>query len=223
MAFRFSNLNLTAEKFISWITSLPESETLVNIGMGYEIFGIVQKAYTGIFDFMKALPYHAMEQEVSFVLPSDICKKTDSAGALQVTYPISWVGNDKDLTPWTGNDLQQEALNKLYAVGERVRLCTDKPLLLDWLILQSTDHFRYMSHKDTFGTHYESAYEAFMNYMNVLADFLERVDAQYPTTIENEELNELLKTITHQEKEIEKLEDELAKLRAKKSKTVEKK
>ncbi len=223
MAFRFTNLNLTAEKFISWITSLPESETLVNIGMGYEIFGVVQKAYTGIFDFMKALPYHAMEQEISFVLPSEISKKTDSAGALQVPYPISWVGNDKDLTPWTGNDLQQEALNKLYAVGERVRLCTDKPLLLDWLILQSTDHFRYMSHKDTFGTHYESAYEAFMNYMNVLADFLERVDAQYPTTIENEELNELLKTINHQEKEIEKLEDELAKLKAKKAKVAEKK
>jgi alpha-amylase len=74
-----------------------------------------------------------------------------------------------------------------------------------------------MSHKDSFGTHYESAYDAFMNYMNVLADFLERVDAQYPTTIENEELNELLKTINHQEKEIETLEDEVKKLKASKS------
>lgn len=223
MAFRFTNLSLTAEKFISWIAALPEGETIINIGMGYEIFGIVQEAHTGIFDFLKALPYHAMEQEISFVLPSEISKKLESAGALHVSYPISWVGNDKDLTPWTGNDLQQEALNKLYAVGERVRLCTDKPLLLDWLILQSTDHFRYMSHKDAFGTHYESAYEAFMNYMNVLADFLERVDAQYPTTIENEELSELLKTINHQEREIEKLEMELSKLKAKKSKVVEKK
>jgi alpha-amylase len=75
-----------------------------------------------------------------------------------------------------------------------------------------------MSHKDAFGTNYESAYEAFTNYMNVLADFLERVDAQYPTTIENEELNELLKTINQQDNEIEKLENELKKLRARKAK-----
>ena len=223
MAFRFSNLSLTAEKFIGWISSLPEGEDVINIGMGYEIFGTIQPAYTGIFDFMKALPYHAMEQQMSFVLPSEITKKSDSAGALSVPYPMSWVGNDKDLTPWTGNDLQQEALNKLYAVGERVRLCKDKALLLDWLILQSTDHFRYMSHKDAHGTNYETPYDAFMNYMNVLADFLERVEAQYPSTVDNEELNELLKTINHQEEEIDRLENELSKAKTKKSKPAEKK
>jgi alpha-amylase len=221
IAFEFSNLSLTAEKYISWIESLPEDETVINIGMGYEVFGITQPAQSGIFEFMKALPYYAMEQKMSFILPSEIIKKNESAGTLSVPYPISWVGNDKDLTPWTGNDLQQEALSKLYAVGERVRMCSDKPLLLDWLILQSTDHFRYMSHKDAYGTNYESAYDAFTNYMNVLADFLERVDAQYPTTIENEELNELLKTINQQDNEIEKLEIEIEKLKSKKTKKVE--
>ena len=223
IAFRFSNLSLSAEKFIDWISALPEGENVINLGMGYEIFGIVQPAYTGIFDFLKALPYHAMEQQISFVLPSEITRKTDSAGSLSVPYPMSWVGNDKDLTPWTGNDLQQEALNKLYAVGERVRLCNDKALQLDWLILQSTDHFRYMSHKDAHGTNYETPYEAFMNYMNVLADFLERVEAQYPTTIDNEELNELLKTINSQEQEIERLENELSKTKIKKTKPADKK
>ena len=221
IAFEFSNLSLTAEKYISWIESLPEDETVINIGMGYEVFGITQPAQSGIFEFMKALPYYAMEQKMSFILPSEIIKKNESAGTLSVPYPISGVGNDKDLTPWTGNDLQQEALSKLYAVGERVRMCSDKPLLLDWLILQSTDHFRYMSHKDAYGTNYESAYDAFTNYMNVLADFLERVDAQYPTTIENEELNELLKTINQQDNEIEKLEIEIEKLKSKKTKKVE--
>jgi alpha-amylase len=221
IAFRFRSLSLNAENFVSWVTGLPESEQVINLGMGYEAFGIINSAQSGIFDFLKALPYHAMEQGISFALPSEIGKKHESAGALSVPYPISWVGNDKDLTPWTGNDLQQEALSKLYAVGERVRLCTDKPLLRDWLILQSTDNFRYISHKDTYGTHYESAYEAFMNYMNILADFLERVDAQYPTTIDNEELNELLKTINHQEQEIERLENELKKARARKAKSVE--
>jgi len=221
IAFRFSSMSLTAENYISWISSLPPEEKVINLGMGYEVLGITQPAHTGIFDFMKALPYHAMEQKMNFVLPSEITKKSESAGTLSVPHPMSWVGNDKDLTPWTGNDLQQEALNKLYAVGQRVRMCTDKPLLLDWLILQSTDHFRYMSHKDPHGTHYESAYEAFMNYMNVLADFLERVDAQYPTTIENEELNELLTTINHQEKEIENLENEVKRLKARKTKKEE--
>ena len=221
IAFRFSRMSLTAENYISWISGLPQEEKVINLGMGYEVLGITQPAHTGIFEFMKALPYHAMEQKIDFVLPSEITKKSESAGPLSVSYPMSWVGNDKDLTPWTGNDLQQEALNKLYAVGQRVRMCTDKPLLLDWLILQSTDHFRYMSHKDPHGTHYESAYEAFMNYMNVLADFLERVDAQYPTTIENEELNELLTTINHQEKEIENLENEVKRLKARKTKKEE--
>jgi len=221
IAFRFSNLSLSAEKFIEWISALPAEENVINLGMGYETLGVAQPAYTGIFDFMKALPYHAMEQQINFILPSEVTKKNESAGPLTVMHPISWVGSDKDLTPWTGNDLQAEALNKLYAVGERVRMCTDKPLLNDWLRLQSTDHFRYMSHKDAHGTHYESAYEAFMNYMNVLADFLERVDAQYPTTIDNEELNELLQTINNQEKEIEDLENELKKLKIRKSKKQE--
>ena len=119
--------------------------------------------------------------------------------------------------------LKQEALNKLYAVSERVNLCNDKPLQHDWLMLQSSDHFRYMSHKDPYGTNYESAYDAFMNYMNILADFLERVEAQYPTTIDNEELNELLKTINSQEREIEGLENEIAKLKTRKKKKEEEK
>ena len=72
-----------------------------------------------------------------------------------------------------------------------------------------------MNHIDQGSTHFESAYDAFINYMNVLSDFLQRVDEQYPTTIENEELNELLKTINNQEKEIEKLEEQIKALKKK--------
>ena len=224
IGFRFSHNNwhdypLTAEKLIGWLAAMPENEKIVNLWMSYESFGLYQPAFTGIFDFLKALPYHAMEQKMSFVTPTEAAKKNESAGAITIPYPISWAGHEKDLSPWTGNDLQQEALNKLYAVGERVRLCQDKSLQHDWLMLQSTDHFRYMSHKDAVGTNYDNAYEAFMNYMNVLADFLERVDYQYPTSIENEELNELLKTINNQDKEIEELQAEVKKLRARKTKS----
>lgn len=223
IAFRFSNnawhdYPLSAEKFVGWIMSMPADETIINLWMGYEALGVFQRPESGIYDFLKALPYHAMEQQIGFILPSEVGKKLETAGAISVPYPISWSGHEKDLSPWTGNDLQQEALKKLYEVSERVRLCNDKPLQHDWLMLQSSDHFRYMSHKDPYGTHYESSYEAFMNYMNVLADFLERVDAQYPTTIENEELNELLKTINSQEKEIENLEEEVKKLRSRAAK-----
>lgn len=223
IALRFSSVGwgeypLTAEKFMGWISSLPQNEDVINLGFGYEVFGVSQQSYTGIFDFLKALPYHAIEQQVNFALPAELAKSMEPAGSLTVPNPISWVGYDKDLVPWTGNDLQNEALSKLYSVGERVRLCTDKALLHDWLMLQTTDHFRYMSHRDAYGTHFESAYDAFMNYMNVLADFLDRVDAQYPTTIENEELNELLKTIHHQEQDIASLEAEIKKLKAKKPK-----
>ena len=218
LAFRFSNQSwseqpMTAEKFAGWLASLPQDELIVNIGLGYEAFGILNNVNTGFFDFFKALPYYIMEQHMNFVLPSECTKLIESSGALSVPYPISWVGHEKDLSAWNGNDLQNEALSKLYAVAERVHLCSDKPLQRDWLLLQSIDHFRYMSHKDAYNSNYESAYEAFMNYMNVLADFLERVEAQYPTTIDNEELSELLKTINSQEKEIAQLQEQIKKSR----------
>jgi len=218
IAFKFPHLMLTAETFIDNISRMPESEHIVMLGFGYEALGVTQPANTGIFEFLKALPYHAMEQNISFALPSEITKKFESAGALSVPYTISWAGTDKNLTPWIGNDLQNEALNKLYTVGERVRMCTDRSLLRDWLLLQTTDNFRYMSHRDPWGSNFENAYDAFMNYMNILADFLERVDAQYPTTIDNEELNVLLKTIHNLEQTNNELQEQLSKVKSKKVK-----
>jgi alpha-amylase len=223
---RFSNPSwteypLTAEKFTNWIAETPADEKVFNIWMGYESLGVVQSAESGIFDFLKAVPYHAMERKISFALPSEIAKKSDSVGPLSVPYPISWWGHEKDLSPWNGNDLQNEAIAKLYKDGERIRMCTNNSLLHDWLMLQSTENFRYMSHKNSYGSHFESSYEAFMNYMNVLADFLERVESQYPSTIENEELNELLKTINDQDKEISDLREEVKKLKARKAKVSE--
>jgi alpha-amylase len=79
-----------------------------------------------------------------------------------------------------------------------------------------------MNHIDQGATHFESAYDAFINYMNILSDFLQRVDEQYPTTIENEELSELLKTINNQEKEIEKLEEQIKALKKKERATKKK-
>lgn len=224
IAFRFSNRSwsdypLDSAKYMRWIANTPADEEIINISMGYEALGVNQRAESGIFDFIKALPFYAMESGIQFSFLSEVAKK-EVKDTITSTYPISWSAN-KDLSVWNGNDLQNEALSKLYAVSERVNLCKDKNLRHDWLMLQTTDNFRYMSHTDSYGTNYSSPYEAFTNYMNILADFLDRVKAQYPTNIENEELNELLKTINNQEKEIANLETELKKVRSKKEKKTE--
>lgn len=221
LAFHFSdptwhNYPIDAPKFADCLAALPEGEEIVNIWMGAETFGIRQNAGTGIFDFLKALPYYVLEHNMGFVTPQEAAKKLTAKDQIVVPYPLTWTGEAKDLAAYLGNDLQQEATNKLYAVAERVHLCQDKRLKRDWLLLQSVDHLHFMNHIDAGNTNYESAYDAFTNYMNVLADFLQLVDEQYPTTIENEELSELLTTINNQEKEIARLEAEIKSLRKKK-------
>ena len=220
LAFLFSDTSwpgypMDAEKFTQQIVDLPKEEDVVNIWLGAETFGIRQQAATGIFEFLKAIPYYALEKEIGFLTPSEAGKKP-AVQSLAVPFPNTWCGEAKDLASFNGNDLQAEALNKLYAVAERVHLCQDKNLKRDWLHLQVADNFMYMNHINAGNTQYESAYDAFINYMNILSDFLQRVEEQYPTTIENEELNGLLKTIHNQDREIEELQEEIHKLRARK-------
>ena len=214
LAFHFADPNwhnfpMDAERYTEQLAALPAEEQVVNIWVGADTFGIRQHAMTGIFDFLKALPYFALEYGLGFMTPSEAAKKLAANDAIVAPYPITWAGEAKDLGIYVGNDLQQEALQKLYAVAERVHLCQDRQLKRDWLQLQDINYLHFMNHIDQGATYFESAYDAFINYMNILSDFLQRVDEQYPTTIENEELNELLKTIHNQELEIAKLEQQL--------------
>ena len=216
LSFHFSDPNwanfpMDAEKYANMLQALPEGEDIINIWVGAETFGVRQNAGTGIFDFLKALPYYALEREMGFMTPAEATKKLAAEDVLSSPYPLTWSGEAKDLSVYTGNDLQQEAINKLYAVAERVHLCQDKNLKTNWLRLQDVNYLHYMNHIDQGETQYESAYDAFINYMNVLSDFLQTVEEQYPTTIENEELNELLKTIRNQEEEIQALNEKLKK------------
>ena len=227
LAFHFSdpawhNFPMNAEAYAIGMANLPEEEQVANIWVGAETFGMRQSAETGIFDFLKALPYFAMEQGMGFMTPSEVAKKFAANDAIVAAHPLTWAGEAKDLSTYNGNDLQQEALNKLYAVAERVHLCQDKQLKRDWLILQDINYLHFMNHIDQGATQFESAYDAFINYMNILSDFLQRVEEQYPTTIENEELNELLKTIQNQEKEIERLEKQLKEAKKEAKKEVKK-
>lgn len=219
IAYRFSNYSwneypLTAEKFISWIAATHPDEEIINLFMNYETLGNMQPSHTGIFEFMKALPRFAFEHEIGFGTPGEIMDTHKPVGAISVPNNISWADEERDVSAWTGNKLQQGALKSLYEIGERVRLCTDRRLKQDWYYLQTSDHFYYMSTKHFGGgqsnfTPYMSPYDAFNNYMNVLSDFIGRVKAQYPDTVDNEELNSLLTTIHNQEMEIKRLQTEL--------------
>lgn len=212
---------LTADKYVSWIAQSPKEEQISNIFLNYETIGDNLPRETGIFDFFNAIPRFAAENGIEFWTPSEAVSKLKTVDMVSVTHPISGADEARDTSAWLGNQLQNEAFNKLYSVAERVHLCSDRRLLQDWDYLQSSDHFFYMSTKH-FGdgavhamfSPYESPYQAFTNYMNVLADFIVRVEEQYPLSIENEELNALLTTIKNQESEIELLNKELRSLKA---------
>ena len=222
---RFSNTSwedypLTADKYIDWIASTPQEEQIINLFMNLEVFGDFQPRETGIFQFLEALPRFAEERGIDFWTPTTAVTKLKPVAELSILHPISWADEARDTSAWLGNKLQNEAFNKLYSVAERVRLCTDRRLKQDWNHLQSSDHFFYMStkHFNDGAAHamfspYETPYQAFTNYMNVLADFLVRVDEQYPKSIDNEELNALLSTINNQNSEIEMLNKELQSMR----------
>lgn len=225
ITFRFSDHEwseypLTADRYIDWIASTPKEEQVINLFMNLETFGQMQSRETGIFQFLEALPRFAEEKGISFVTPTDVVSKIKPTAPLSVVHPISWADEARDTSAWLGNKLQNEAFNKLYAIAERVRLCDDRRLKQDWLYLQASDHFFYMSTKHcndgqvhSLFSPYETPFQAFTNYMNVLADFIVRVEEQYPLSIENEELNSLLTTIRNQAREIETLNKEVASMR----------
>ena len=225
ITFRFSDYNwseypLTADKYIKWIAETPQEEQIFNLFMTLEAFGQLQNRDSGIFEFLEALPRFAAQQGVQFITPTEAVSKIKPVAELGVPFPMSWADEARDTSAWLGNQLQREAFEKLYSVSERVRLCDDRRLKQDWYYLQASDHLFYMStkHKADGEIHslyspYDSPYQAFTNYMNVLADFIVRVEEQYPLSIENEELNSLLTTIRNQAREIETLNKEVSSMR----------
>ena len=184
IAFRFSNqaweeYPLTAEKYVAWLNAIDPNEEVVNLFMDYETFGEHQWKETGIFDFMRALPEKVFKySDYQFHTPSEVVAKHNPVGVLNVPYPISWADEERDLTAWLGNELQNEAFENLYKLFERVKELDDPELWRDWLYLQTSDHFYYMCTKwfsdgdvHKYFNPYSSPYEAFINYMNILSDF----------------------------------------------------
>ena len=222
IAFRFSNKGweeypLTAEKFTGWLQQIGKDEETVNLFMDYETFGEHQWEETGIFEFLKALPETVLTQsDFSFSTPSDVINNLQVVSAVQVPYPISWADEERDLTAWLGNELQKEAFKHLYDLADKIKKVNDPVLVKDWNYLQVSDHFYYMCTKffsdgavHSYFNPYDTPYDAFINYMNVLSDFTMRVNAAAPQTDVEQEISNLTGIIEGKDKIIEKYEEEI--------------
>ena len=193
IAFRFSNKSwenwpMTGEKYLGWLkNSINEGGDVINLFMDYETFGEHQSAQSGIFDFMKYFAEVVLaDGTFEFNTPSEVIKKYKPVSEIDIPETISWADEERDVTAWLGNELQQEAFNKLYGLYEKLSIVNDSMLWNDFGRLQESDHFYYMCTKffsdgevHKYFNPYDTPYEAFINYMNVLSDFILRVNDEY--------------------------------------------
>ncbi len=227
LAFRFSNQGwnefpLTAEKYVGWIKNMGKDE-IFNIFLDYETFGEHQSAETGIFSFMENLPDAVFKNsKITFATPSEIVTKFQPVSLVSVPSPISWADEERDLSAWLGNELQDEAFNKVYELSDRMSRVTDNAMIKDWNYLQASDHFYYMCTKffsdgeiHKYFNPYESPYEAFINYMNVLSDFKLRLNTFVPESKAEIEIAGLNKILEEREAKLKKYEDEIKSLQTK--------
>lgn len=193
IAFRFSDRSwdqwpLTADKYASWLNAADGE--IVNLFMDYETLGEHQIAETGIFNFISALPEQVFAStNFEFLTPKEAAAKHQPIAPLHVPYPISWADEERDLTAWLGNELQNEAFEELYKTRSKVNAVKNEALSHDFDCLQASDHFYYMCTKlfsdgaiHQYFTPYDTPYEAFINYMNILSDFIVRVDTESQKT-----------------------------------------
>lgn len=232
IAFRFSNQSwseypLTPRKFVKWLNANPNDE-IINLFMNYEALGKLQPESTGIFRFMEELPAEIIrDRGLKFATPSEIADEYQPIAAVSVPNAISWADEERDLTAWLGNEMQQEAFNKLYEMHDRMGRVQDEALIKDWDSLQVSDHFYYMCTKffsdgeiHTYFNPYESPYEAFINYMNVLSDFKIRLNSAAPENHIDQEIAALTKLLEEKEEKLKKYESEVKSLQTKKKKKV---
>ncbi|HLN72918.1 MAG TPA: glycoside hydrolase family 57 protein [Prolixibacteraceae bacterium] len=227
LAFRFSNKGwneypLTAEKYVGWINALEKDE-ICNIFLDYEAFGEHQRVDTGIFDFIAHLPEAVLKHsKMTFNTPSEIVTKFQPVSMVSVPQPISWADEERDLSAWLGNELQDEAFNKLYELADRMIRVTDQNMMKDWNYLQASDHFYYMCTKffsdgevHKYFNPYESPYEAFINYMNVFSDFKLRLNSFVPESKSEIEIAGLNKILEEKDLKLKKYETEIKTLLSK--------
>ena len=182
IAFRFGDSNweewpLTADKFSHWLNETHHAQ-LFNIFMDYETFGEHQWEDKGIFDFLEDLPAKWLAKSGNaFMNLSEAVEKFEAKDDIDVPDTITWADTERDLTAWTGNKMQQEAIRAIYSLKDNVMDTGDWKLIDDWRRLQTSDHFYYMCTKwfndgdvHAYFSPYKSPYDAFLNYMNAFHD-----------------------------------------------------
>ena len=195
IAFRFGQKSweswpLTADKFVDWLNKTPWNQEIINLFMDYETFGEHQWEDTGIFEFMRYLPSAVLgKSKFNFVTPSQAASFMKPVAELAVPHAMSWADEERDLSAWLGNNIQDDAFTSLYKLESKVKQLNDEKLNRDWLYLQTSDHFYYMCTKfwadgdvHKYFSHYDSPYEGFLNFMNVLVDFEEEVNKKLGLT-----------------------------------------
>ena len=191
IAFRFGNRGwsewpLKAEKFASWVDQINGNGYVCNLFMDYETFGEHQWEDTGIFEFMRALPGAVLATgKNDFLTVSQAIDRYPSVGEVDVPHMISWADTERDISAWLGNSMQANALHDVYALAEEVLTSGDVELSGDWRKLQTFDHFYYMCTKwfsdgdvHKYFNPYESPYDAYINYMNILDNVRQRMQAR---------------------------------------------
>ena len=191
IAFRFGNRSwpewpMTAEKFTHWVDQINGNGYVCNLFMDYETFGEHQWADTGIFDFMRALPDKILATgKNDFLTVSQAVERYPSVGEVDVPHMISWADTERDLSAWLGNSMQSNALHDVYALADDVLATGDEQLIHDWRRLQTSDHFYYMCTKwfadgdvHKYFNPYDSPYDAYINYMNILDNIRARINAK---------------------------------------------
>ncbi len=188
IAFRFSSRQwkewpLTADKFASWISSHNGNGEIINLFMDYETFGEHQWEDTGIFHFLYNLPEEIFKnKDNGFKTPSEVIATHKAYDQIDVHRHISWADMERDLSAWRSNSMQNTALNKVYSMEKAIFKTKNEDLISDWRKLQTSDHFYYMCTKwfsdgdvHKYFNPYDSPYDAFISYMNVLNDLKTRI------------------------------------------------
>jgi alpha-amylase len=221
ISLRFNNSDwsgypLFADNYMNEIATLPQEEQVINIFMNLSAIGIAQPLSSNILEFFRALPAQAKQKGITFSTPTEIFMKMNSVGPIDVPDTLSWMDEERDVSSWLGNPMQREAFNKLYSVADRILVADDPRINQDWDYLQASNNFRFMSTKPTHvgidSGIYSSPFDAFTNYMNILGDFISRVNSLYPESIDNDQLNSLLTLIKNQGDEIEAKTKEVTRL-----------
>ncbi|OYX42238.1 alpha-amylase [Candidatus Saccharibacteria bacterium 32-49-12] len=191
LAFRFSDRQwsgwpLTADKYRSWIRDDNPDAPITNLFMDYEVFGEHQSAQTGIFEFFEQFVRRWLsEPKNKFYTASEAIALGDSEDSISIPRATAWADSSHDLSAWTGNSMQREALKYLYDMEDEVLATDDLELINDWRRLQTTDHLYYISTKDSndgqihrYFSPYSSPYDAFLYYLNAIRDIRWRVNAK---------------------------------------------